>query len=430
MKLPLSASATSAAATIVSATRHVLPNGMVALIYRNPTSPTVSVRGEVRVGAVHESAEKSGLAAFTGGALIRGSASRTFQQIVAETEERGSSVSSGGGTHSSGFGGKALAEDLPLIVDVLAEMLMQPTFPTHEVEKLRGQYLTNLRESEQDTSTQASRAARRMLFPASHPYSREVSGTVETVSAISRDDLVAFHQHYHPALASVVVVGDVEPPAVIELLERTFGPWQPNGDPVASSIPETPALSGILRRDVPMAGKVQSDLVWAVPGLKRSQPDYYAAVVGNMILGQIGMGGRLGEHVREEEGMAYYAYSGLEADVGAGPWAVVAGINPGNVEKAISVILREIGQFLADGPTEEELDDARAYMTGSLVLGLETNDGIASTLLAIERHGLGLDYISRYPAIINGVSRDEIVETARRYLSTERYVLAVAGPPL
>lgn len=421
-------SPTAKATGISSTTRHTLANGLTALILRNPSAPTVSVRGEVRVGATHETAEQSGIAVFTGAALIRGAGPRSFQEIVAETEERGCSVNAGGGQHSSGFGGKALAEDLPLILEILADMLTRPTFPPHEVEKLRGQFLMSLRESEQETGTQASRATRTMLYPAEHPFSRLSSGSTETVQAISRDQIAAFHTRYHPSLTTIAVVGDVEPAAVIAELEHRFGGWRGNGTPAPVTLPAVPPLSGTQRRDIAMTGKVQSDLIWAVHGLSRSAPDYYAAMLANLILGQLGMGGRLGEHVREQQGMAYYCYSGMEADLGAGPWAAAAGVSPANVERAVAAILHEIAQFLRDGPTEQELDDARAYLTGSLVLGLETSDGIAGTLLAIERYGLGLDYIDRYPAIINGVSHAQIVAAARRYLSTERYVLAVAGP--
>lgn len=425
---PFAVPPAGAAGGIAASTRHVLPNGLVALIQRNASSPTVRVRGEVRVGAVHETAEKSGLASFTGAALIRGTQNRTFQQIVSETEERGCSVNAGGGLHSSGFSGKALAEDLPLVLEILADMVIHPTFPANEVEKLRGQFLMSLRESEQETRTQASRAARTLLYPPEHPYSRLSSGTIETVQGITRDDLVAFHRHYHPAATTVAVVGDVDPDTVIAELERFFGQWELPHPPPAHTLPTVPAIQGVQRRDVSMAGKVQSDIVWSVHGLSRTDPDYYAAMIGNMILGRLGMGGRLSDNVRENQGMAYYVYSGLEADVGAGPWAAVAGVNPLNVERAIAAILHEIEQFKQEGPTELELSDARAYLTGSLVLGLETNDGIANTLLAIERYGLGLDYIERYPAIINGVSHDDIVAVARKYLSTENYVLAVAGP--
>jgi zinc protease len=337
-------------------------------------------------------------------------------------------VNAGGGVHSSGFGGKALAEDLPLILEILADMVQRPTFPTHEVERLRGQFLMGLRESEQETRTQASRAVRAILFPPTHPYSRLSSGTTETVSALRRDDLAAFHRLYHPALTAIAVVGDVQPDEVIALLEQRFGDWEPAHAPPEQALPEVPALAGVERRDIAMAGKVQSDVIWAVHGLSRSSPDYYAALMANMILGRLGMGGRLGDNVRESQGLAYSCGSGFDADIGAGPWSAAAGVNPANVERALEAMLHEIARFKAEGPTDEELSDARAYLTGSLVLGLETSDGIAGTLLGIERYGLGLDYIARYPGIINGVSHDEIVDAARKYLSTERYVVAVAGP--
>ena len=415
---------------IETAVRHVLPNGMVALIQRNPASTTVSVRGEVRAGAVHEPAARNGLAVFTGSALIRGTQRRSFQQIVAETEALGCSVNAGGGLHSSGFGGRALAEDLPLILDVLADMLATPIFPAQEVERLRGQFLMNLRESEQETRTQASRALRRMLFPAEHPYSRLSSGSAATVEQITREDLAAFHANYHPAVAAIAIVGDVEPAAVVTQLEETFGRWEPTGTPPTFNPPDVPPLGHITRRDIALAGKSQTDLIYAVHGLARTSPDYYAATVANMILGQIGMGGRLGNNVREQKGLAYYCGSSIDAGPVAGPWAALAGVNPADVETAITAILHEIEQFAANGPTDEELSDARDYMTGSLVLGLETNDGIAGTLLAIERYNLGFDYIRRYPALIRSVTPEQIVEAARTYLSTEAYALVTAGPAL
>jgi zinc protease len=413
---------------ITTATRHVLSNGMVALIQRNPASPTVSIRGEVRLGAVHEPAEKSGLAAFTGSALIRGTQRRTFQEIVAVTEAVGASVNAGGGMHASGFGGRSLSEDLPLTIEILAEMLTEPVFPTQEIERLRGQFLMGLRESEQDTRTQASRAARALLFPPEHPYSRISSGTVETVGAITREDLAAFHRRYHPAVATIAVVGDVDPPAVIELLERTFGAWAAAGDPPALELPAAHVLSGVQRRDITMPGKVQSDVIWGVQGLTRASPDFYAASVANMILGRIGLGGRLGNNVREEQGLAYYCGSSLDADLGAGPWAALAGVHPANVERTIAAIVHEIDAFVEHGPTDEELNDARDYMTGSLVLGLETNDGIAGTLIGIERYALGADYIARYPALINAIDREQVIDVARRYLSPTDYIVVVAGP--
>jgi zinc protease len=417
-----------AAGGLSTATRHVFSHGMVALVQRNSSTPSVSIRGELRIGAVRESSDKCGLATFTAASLIRGTHKRTFQHVVAEMEERGCNVSIGGGMHVTGFSAKALTEDLSLVLDILSDILIHPTFPEREIEKLRGMFLMGLRESEEETQTQVSRATRSLLYPSEHPYSRLSSGTVETVSSLSRDDMVAFHKLYHPSLMTISVVGDVEPDAVIAALERVFGDWSPDMPPPEHPLPFVPPITGIHRHDIPMEGKIQSDILWSVHGLKRSDSDFYAARVGNMILGRLGMGGRLGDNVRDNQGLAYHTFSAIQAGEYAGPWLAGAGVNPTNVERALESILQEICQFAQEGPTEQEMSDAQSYLTGSLVLGLETNDGVAGTLVDIEYYDLGLDYIDRYPDIINNIRREDVTAVAQKYLSTENYVVAVAGP--
>ena len=417
------------ASTIATALRYELPNGMVALVQRNATAPTVSVYGEVRVGAANEPPEKNGLSAFTGAALIRGAGHRTFQEIVAITEAVGASVNAGGGMHSTGFAGRSLNEDVALILEILSDMVRAPVFPDEEIERLRGQFLMALREDEQDTSVRASRALRSIMFPPTHPYSRLSRGTIETISTLTREDLLQFHTLYHPAATTIAVVGDIDPAAVIALIERFFGDWQAPGAPPRVTLPDPLPLPDQRRVHIALDGKSQTDIIWAVHGLDRRSPDYYAASVANMILGQLGIGGRLGERVREEQGLAYYCGSSLDADLGAGPWTAMAGVNPAHVERAIDAIVHEIRQFAAEGPTEQELADAHDFMTGRLAIGLETNDSIASTLLGIERYQLGLDYIERYPAIISSIDRDQVVEVARRYLATDDYAIVTAGPP-
>jgi zinc protease len=426
---PMNPFPSNRAGTIATALRYELPNGMVALVQRNATAPTVSVYGEVRVGAANEPPEKNGLSAFTGAALIRGAGHRTFQEIVARTEAVGASVNAGGGMHSTGFAGRSLNEDVALILEILSDMVRAPMFPDEEIERLRSQFLMALREDEQDTSVRASRALRSIMFPPTHPYSRLSRGTIETISTLTREDLLQFHTLYHPAATTIAVVGDIDPAAVMALIERFFGDWQAPGAPPRVTLPDPLPLPDQRRVHIALDGKSQTDIIWAVHGLDRRSPDYYAASVANMILGQLGIGGRLGERVREEQGLAYYCGSSLDADLGAGPWTAMAGVNPAHVERAIDAIVHEIRQFAAEGPTEQELADAHDFMTGRLAIGLETNDSIASTLLGIERYQLGLDYIERYPAIISSIDRDQVVEVARRYLATDDYAIVTAGPP-
>ena len=169
-------------------------------------------------------------------------------------------------------------------------------------------------------------------------------------------------------------------------------------------------------------------MVLGLPAIRRDNPDYYALLMMNLLLGRLGLSGRLGRNVREEKGLAYYVYSSFDAGRGPGLWAVRTGVNPSNVARAIETILAEIARIQAAPVEAQELADGVAFLTGVLPLTLETNAGLAGTLLDIEQYHLGLDYIQRYPAIIRSISPEAIQEAARRYLPTDAYILTVAGP--
>ena len=187
----------------------------------------------------------------------------------------------------------------------------------------------------------------------------------------------------------------------------------------------TPART--ITRRVPLPAKSQVDLIWGVVGLPRSSPDYHAAMMANLILGQLGMMGRLGASVRDSQGLAYYVTSSLNASRGPHPWNVVAGVAPHDVERAVASILAEIRRLCEEMVTDEELDDGRSYATGSLPLHLETNEGIAGFLLAIEEYHLGLDYLERHPGLIRSATKEDIRRVAAKYLTLDRYVLSMAG---
>jgi zinc protease len=152
--------------------------------------------------------------------------------------------------------------------------------------------------------------------------------------------------------------------------------------------------------------------------------------VANTILGRFGMMGRLGEKVREEQGLAYYVYSSQDAGSMTGLWYAAAGVNPTNVEQAITSIQEEFARLAEERVNEEELADTQAYLTGVLPLQLETNDGVASTLLNIEWHGLGLDYLHRYNDLVYNVTAEDVQRVAQSYLRPDIYALSIAGPAL
>jgi len=187
-------------------------------------------------------------------------------------------------------------------------------------------------------------------------------------------------------------------------------------------------LHELRRRLAPVQGKTQSDIVLGWPGLARNDPDYMKARLANTILGVFGMMGRLGDNVRDQQGLAYYVYSQLEAGMGAGPWLAIAGVNPASVDRAVDGILHEVHRLRDESLPPDDLADSQSFLTGSMPLRLETNEGIDSTLLDMERYNLGFDYLLRFADLVNAVTVDDIQDMARAYLNPDAYALAIAGP--
>lgn len=408
-------------------TRVELSNGIVVLARANFNSPSVFIHGYLPVGSLFEPDEKLGLASFTASALMRGTARRDFQGIYESLESVGAWLGIDGGAHSTGFTGRSLAEDLDMLLELFGETLRQPVFPPEQVERLRAQILTGLAIRAQDTGEMASLAFDQIVYEA-HPYRRPEDGFPETVQSMTRQDLEQFHRtHYGPRGMVIVVVGGVEPSEAVEIVSRVLGDWENAQQPLPPDLPAVRPLQGRVRRQIHLVGKSQADLVMGAVGPPRSSPDFLAASLGNSVLGQFGMYGRIGESVRERSGLAYYAYSSLGGGLGPGPWFVSAGVDPANLEKAIDLVLAEITRFVEAGVSDGELEDSQAHYIGRLPLSLESNGGVAGALTNLERHKLGLDYYQRYAGLIAAISVEEVKQAARRYLHPERLAIAAAG---
>lgn len=408
--------------------RQELPNGIVVLVRENHASPSVVVSGQLTVGSYDETDDRAGLAAFTASALARGTARRTFDQIYDEVESVGASFGISAGIHHTGFGAKSLAEDLAMVFDVLADVLRNPTFPPAEVEKLRGEILTDFEERAQDTRRMAALTFRQLAYPEGHPYRRSRAGYAETIAGLTRDDLVAFYQGgYSPSGMVVVIVGAVETKRAVAQVEAAFGDWDGTVYP-RRPLPPVPQLGQVRKQHVQIPGKTQSDVVLGYPGPARTDPAFLDAMMCNTILGVFGMMGRLGEKVRDEQGLAYYSYSQIEGGPGPGPWTVIAGVSPASVEQALESIRAEIRRISREPVAGEELADSQAFLVGSLPLRLETNEGVARAILEMERYELGLDYLQRYGDLIREITPERVLAAARRWLDPDAYALAVAGP--
>lgn len=407
--------------------RRELPNGITVLARENWSAPSVVVEGYLLAGNLDEPADLPGLASFVVGMLSRGTVRHTFAEINETVEGLGASIGFGPDRHVTTFSTKSLAEDLDTVLDLLAEELRMPAFPAEYIERVRGMRLTALAERENDTRQMAGRAYRELMY-GKHPLGRDMLGTRESLAAIQHDLLVGFYeQFFRPQGMVIAVVGALKAEEAVRRVEDAFGDW-------AGDRPDRPALdplrprSAVRRRHVVMPEKSQSDIIMGWQGLRRLDPDYDAARLANTVLGVFGMMGRLGANVRERQGMAYYAYSRMSGDREPGAWLTIAGVNPANVQRAQAAILDEVRRLQDELVPEDELQDSKRFLVGSLPLQLETNDGVASLLADLEWHQLGLDYLWRYERTIEGVTADQVQAVARKYLDPSRYVLAIAGP--
>lgn len=410
-------------------TRSVLPNGITVLVRSNFNSPSVTFSGYISTGSLFDPDEKLGLADFATSSLMRGTHTRSFEQIYDALESVGAHVGFAAGTHTSGFSGRALVEDLPLIFDLLADGLRNPAYPADEIERLRAQLLTGLALRAQDTGDMASMTFDRLVFGEQHPYARPDDGYPETVRNISREDMIAYHERcFGPRGMVISVVGAVDAQTVSDQLYRVLGDWRNPQQPDLPTLPPVIRRTESARQHIPLQGKSQTDLMVGVLGPLRRDPEYLAASLGNSVLGQFGMMGRIGNVVREQSGLAYYASSSLSAGIGPGTWEVSAGVNPLNLEKALDLIVEQLHIFTEQGIQPEELQDSQDNFVGRLPLSLESNGGVANALINMERHELGLDYYRQYEEMVRAVTPEMVQAAARKYINPDALAIATSGP--
>ena len=411
-----------------SISRTTLSNGITVLGFSNFNVSSVYIVGLLNCGSALDPQEKLGLTHFTASMLSRGTTKRSFKVYHEELENRGANLVFSCGANHTWFRGKALAEDLENLFDLASDSLRHPAFSQEYYERLKSQLLAGLAIRDQDTSEAASLLFEDNLFPG-HPYGQPQDGFTNTIQQISHDDLIRFHQAYYaPEDMILVVTGAVNAAEVSALAEKYFSDWV-NPKRKDYHIPKAPqAPQATIRKHRNIEEKSQVDLLMGTIGPARTSPDYQAIYLGNNILGQFGLMGRIGESVRTRSGLAYYASSSIAGWSDSGTWEISAGTNPENLDKTIELIQSEIKRFVNETVTPEELDDSQSNLVGRLPLSLESNAGIANAILSMERFQLGLDYYQRYADNIRAISAEKILAASRKYLSPDKLVITSAGP--
>ncbi len=409
-----------------------LDNGLAVVARPNRAARSIAVRLVFEAGGAFDPPGRQGTAALVSGLLDRGAGGLTARTIADGFDDLGASYLARATRDCVPIESRLLAHHLPEILGRLRLIAAEPSFPEDEVRRARDRMITAVAEREQDTAAVAEDALAAALFPDAHPYRGPDTGTRDSLGTIGRDDLVAFHRRrFGPTGAVLVLAGDIDPGRAVALAEAAFGSW-PAGGPGdrRTSIPAPPPLDRATVVVRPIQGKTQADVALGFHGLSRLSPDLPAALVLNNALGEFSLGGRLGDAIRERSGMAYNAYSYFEAGLGAGPFALRAGVAPDKVGAVVRMMRRTVEGIVRRGLTAAEVRDSKRSLAASIPRRLETNPGAAAYLGDCEFYGLGTDWPERLQGLIERVDRERVEAAARTYLTLGRCALVVAGPAL
>jgi zinc protease len=426
--LAMTASLLSPATSTRAATQveHVVSEGGIeAYLIHEPSIPFLSLSLRFRGGSALDPDGKEGLAYMISGLLDEGAGELDSQAFRTELEDKAIRLSFDATRDAFTGELKTLTEHRERAFELLGLALTQPRFDAEPVERIRSQIQANLRRRSEDPEYVASLAWFETAF-SGHPYGRPMRGTVESVAGIEGADLRGFVDRRLARDNLVVgVAGDVTAEELGPLLDRAFGDLPAQSAPidVAGALPKG-GETVVVRRNLP-----QSQVMFGESGLKRSDPDFYAAYVANHILGGGGFTARLTEEVREKRGLAYSVYSYLYPLDRAPLWLGGAGTDSTRVAETVGLIRKEVARMASGEVSQAELDDAKTYLTGSFPLRLTGNDPIASMLVSMQIDDLGIDYLDRRNDYVEAVTLEDLRRAARRLYHPDRLLLVVVGNP-
>jgi len=404
--------------------REVLPNGIVLLVAERPTVPIVVARLWTAAGAVQDPPDRAGLANLTGTLLTRGTARRTGPELDAAIEFVGASLEAGAGRDGLTVSLSVLRKDLTLGLDLMAEVVLSPTFPEPEFKRNVAQIQAAIKRSEEDPETVASRALGRLVYP-EHPYGIPVEGTTESVARLTRDDVVGFYRSkVRPDTTVIAVVGAVTVAEARREIVARFGAWPvpPGSLPtVPMAAPGAAPAVEVIKRDL-----TQATILLGRQAVRQTDPDYFPLAVASSILGG-GSSSRLYGRVRDEGGLAYSVYSYVVPGRYGASFIVGAQTRTAEVKRVIDVLREEMARMGRQPVSERELALAKSYLIGSFPLRLETSSKVADFIVAVEVQGLGLDYADRYRERVAQVTVPDVERVAARFFAPDTFNRVVVG---
>jgi zinc protease len=403
-----------------------LANGLEVYTVRHGDVPLVSLELVTPGGGQFDPPVRSGLATLTAGLLDEGTRRGSALEIAARAERLGGYVSTGADWDGAHVSAGMLAENLEAGFELLAEVATAPTFPPEELERLRRRRQAEILRRRHDPAILADERLAAEVFRGT-PYGRSLLGDEESVAAIGRGDVVAYYErHYTLRGAALVAVGDLDPEALVALVEEVLG-GAAGAEPPAPPEIHAPPLGGVAVHVVDRPGAAQTELRLGHAGVARRHPDYSPLVVLNTLLGG-NFTSRVNLNLRERHGYTYSASSRFVGRQGPGPFIVSAAVATEVTGAAAREVLWELERLQSEAVTPEELEETRSYLIGVFPYTVQTIDDLANRLELLAVYGLPDDYFETYVERVRSVTAEEVLALARRHLHPDRLVVVAVGP--
>lgn len=404
-----------------------LANGAQLIVSERKELPLISMNITFVGGTRQfEAADKVGVAGFTTSMLREGTKTRDGEALALALQLLGTNVGAGVGAESGSVSFQSTTDKFVPTLEILADMLVNSTFPAPALERLRAQRLVQLAQANAQPGTIGSRVYSRVLYGADHPFGR--TATEATVKAVTREDVVAFHaEYFKPGRAIVTVVGDVAASTVKATLDKALAGWKAGGEKPIFSYPAPPAGKSTTIYLVDKPGAAQSVFNIGLPGPPRNTPDYMALEVMNFILGGY-FQSRLNANIREEKGYSYGVGSGFAFGKGPGAFTTGGDVVSDKTDAALVEFMKELrGIHGGRAITDEEMTTARESLVQGLPDRFSSLAAIGSSILNLHLNDLPMDYYQNYPKAIAAVTKDDVLRVAKKYVDLDHLNIVIVG---
>ncbi|MCF4966340.1 M16 family metallopeptidase [Nostoc sp. CMAA1605] len=403
-----------------------LTNGLRVLLLPDHNLPTINLSGQIDAGSEFDGNSNAGLASITASNLMNGTKTRDALTLAQTLEDRGAGLNFGATREGVSISGEGLAANLPLLIQTLADVLQNATFPNKQLELSRQRALTSLKVQLDDPSGLGRRVFQQAIYPENHPF--HSFPTEESLKNITRDDVLRFYRnHYRPDTTTLALVGDFEPAEVKDLLSQSLGKWQAIGQPPLLKLPTVSLPPNITRINKAIPGKAEAITYLGYNAISRKDPRYYAALVLNQILGGDTLSSRLGTEVRDRLGLTYGIYSGFAAGVNPGPFLIQMQTAPQDANRAIASTLGLLKQLREQGITEAELNTAKRSITNSYPVDLANPSNVSSIILDNAILGLSPAEIREFPQRIQSVTMADVQKAIQDLINPKNLIIVTAG---